>query len=69
MKLFNKYLRNDEIEITPVDKMAADKSLKRTRWDFDYPIPDYEQMICEMAEWIDRHKELYPHYRVQINHK
>ena len=62
LKLFNRYLRNDEIEIIPVDKMAADKSLKRTRWEFDYIIPDYEQMISELAEWMRDHKDLYPHY-------
>lgn len=62
LKLFNKYMRNNEIEIIPVDRMAADKSLKRTRWDFDYRIPDYEQMVSELAEWMTVHRELYPHY-------
>ena len=42
--------------------MAADKSLKRTCWDFDYKIPDYEQMIVELGEWMILHKELYPYY-------
>lgn len=42
--------------------MAADKSLKRTRWDFGYKIPDYEQMIAELADWMRIHKTLYPHY-------
>ena len=50
--------------IIPVDKMAADKSLKRTRWDFDYKIPDYETMVAELSEWIYAHKELYPHYKL-----
>ena len=62
LKLFNRYLRNGEIEIIPADKMAADKSLKRTRWEFDYLIPDYEQMISELADWMREHKDLYPHY-------
>ena len=62
LKLFNKYMRNDEVEIIPVDRMVADKSLKRTRWDFDYKIPDYEQMVAELAVWMKNHKELYPHY-------
>lgn len=64
LKLFNKYMRNNEIEVVPVDKMAADKSLKRTRWDFDYKIPDYEHMISELADWMSEHRELYPHYGV-----
>lgn len=63
-KLFNKYMRNNSIIINPVDGINADKSLKRTKYDFDYLIPDYETMIKEMAEWIKRHKELYPHYHL-----
>lgn len=60
--LFNKYIRREKVKIIPVDKMAADKSLKRTRWEFDYKIPDYEQMVTELAEWMRKHKSLYPHY-------
>ena len=60
--LFNKYLRNNELVIHPVDGINADKSLKRTRFEFAYLIPDYEQMISELAEWIFHHKEMYPHY-------
>ena len=64
LALFNKYIRKEKVTIIPVDKMAADKSLKRTRWDFGYRIPDYEQMIAELAGWIYAHKELYPHYNL-----
>ena len=62
LKLFNKYLRGARVQINPVEGVNADKSLKRTNWDFNYRIPDYEQMVAEMAEWIYKHKELYPHY-------
>ena len=62
LKLFNKYLRGGRVQIKPVEGVNADKSLKRTNWDFNYRIPDYEQMVAEMAEWIFKHKELYPHY-------
>ena len=62
--LFNKYIRKEKVTIIPVDKMAADKSLKRTHWDFDYKIPDYEQMVSELADWMRNHKELYPHYNL-----
>ena len=64
LKLFNKYMRNNEIQIVPVDKCAADKSLKRTRFEFGYAIPDYEQMVAELAEWMKVHKALYPHYKL-----
>lgn len=60
--LFNKYIRKEKVTIVPVNKMAADKSLKRTRWDFGYTIPDYETMVSELADWMRAHKSLYPHY-------
>ena len=64
LKLFNKYLRGGRVQINPVEGVNADKSLKRTNWDFNYLIPDYEQMVAEMAEWIYKHKDLYPHYNL-----
>lgn len=62
LKLFNHYMRNDEININAVDGVNADKSLKRTRFEFDYRIPDYETQVAELSEWMMAHKELYPHY-------
>lgn len=65
LKLFNKYIRREPIEIVPEDKFVADKSLKRTRYEgFDYKIPDYETMIKELGEWMREHKDLYPHYKI-----
>ncbi len=62
LRLFNKYLRNDSIQISPIEGINADKSLKRTRYDFGYIIPDYEIMVAELADWVIKHKDLYPHY-------
>ena len=62
--LFNKYIRKKKVKIIPVKGISADKSLKRTRWDFSYKIPDYEVMVSELAEWIMDNKELYPHYNL-----
>ena len=62
LRLFNKYLRNDELKINPIEGINADKSLKRTRFDFGYLIPDYETMVSELAVWVKNHKDLYPHY-------
>ena len=64
LKLFNKHIRSNEVKISPVVGINADKSLKRTNFDFDYIIPDYEVMVIELAEWIKTHKELYPHYNI-----
>lgn len=64
LKLFNKYLRNSSVQIKPVEGVRADKSLRRTRYDFSYIIPDYETMVAELANWIFKHKDMYPHYQL-----
>ena len=48
--------------INPSNEIAANKSLRRTRFDFNYTIPDYEVMVAELAQWVIRHKDMYPHY-------
>ena len=62
--LFNKYFRNNALTIHPVEGVNADKSLKRTNYEFSYLIPDYETMVRELAEWVMKHKEMYPHYNL-----
>lgn len=63
--LFNKYLRKDKLIINPVSDIKADKSLVRTNPSFHYYIPDYETMLAELADWMDRHRSLYPHYNLR----
>lgn len=63
--LFNKYLRKNAIEIIPEESFKIDKSLIRSNFEmFSYKIPDYEQQIKELGEWMRSHKELYPHYEL-----
>lgn len=62
LKLFNKHMKGDEIEILPSNQLYLDKSLINNRKDFSFKVPSYEKMIIEMKEWIDGHKQLYPHY-------
>lgn len=62
LKLFNKYMKDNEIEILPSDKLSLDKSLINNRTDFSFEVPSYEKMVAEMKEWIDNHSEFYPHY-------
>lgn len=62
--LFNQYIRKEKITVIPSDKITADKSLERTRWDFTYAIPDYEIMVSELSEWMKDHRSLYPHYGI-----
>lgn len=64
VSLFNHYLRNDEVTINPIEGTPSDLSLKRTNYDFSFIVSDYDKMVRELAEWIYKHKELYPHYNL-----
>ena len=59
--LFNKY-SGKELVINKIDGISHDKSLYRTRNDFDFIVPSYEIQVKELFEWIKVHKELYPYY-------
>lgn len=60
--LFNKHFRNNTITVNAHDSLKLDKSLRRKREDFNFIVPSYDQMIIEMKEWVDNHKEIYPSY-------
>lgn len=64
LKLLNQYLRGNSVKINPYGELLLDKTLVRTNFEFDYKVPNYEIMIGEMAEWMCKHKNLYPHYRL-----
>lgn len=65
LNLFNRYFKENSLTIHPVEGVCANKSLKRTRFDFSYRIPDYEKMVAEAARWTIEHKNLYPHYNLK----
>ena len=60
--LFNKYFRDNKLIIHEIDGVEVDKTIINTRKDFDFVVPNYEQMIYEMSIWVKTHRELYPHY-------
>lgn len=64
LKLFNFYLRNNSLEIIPSNNIIINKSLKRTKFDFKYDIPSYDEMVLELSKWISKHKDMYSHYKV-----
>lgn len=61
--LFNKYFRNDKSKINKYGDFMLDKTLINTRNDFLFVVPNYEEMIKEMKEWVDEYPNLYPHYK------
>ena len=60
--LFNKYCKAHPIGIILSDELVLDKTLICTRTDFKFEVPSYEQMVIEMKEWNDNHKNIYPEY-------
>ncbi len=62
LRLFSRYIKKDRMNIIKDDTYVTDKSLINTRSDFSFEISDYEDMIKETGDWIESHKQLYPHY-------
>lgn len=60
--LFNKFFRGNKLIIKQSDTLILDKSLRRKRDDFSFEVPSYEEMIKEMSDWVNNHKDLYPMY-------
>lgn len=70
LKLFNTCMKNNSITILPSEAIEVDKSLVNSRNDFSFRVPSYEQMVIELKEWIEDHKELYTHYfKLRVNNK
>lgn len=61
LQLFKKYMKKN-IEIIPVDGVVTNKSFIDTRQLFGYNIPNYEDMISDMAEFILKNSDLYKQY-------
>lgn len=62
LRLFNHHLRADTIVIQPSDDLIVDKSLLNRRPGLTFEVPDYANMVDEMAGWVATHSALYPHY-------
>lgn len=56
LNLFKKYTKKN-IEIKEDFLFTNDKSLINNRNDFNFKIPDYDEMIKEMCVWINSHKD------------
>lgn len=52
----------DDLVIEADHRPAPNKTLANTRKGFDFSVSPYSQQIREMRQWIDEHREYYPHY-------
>ncbi len=64
--IFNEVFHKN-LNINPYDGYKVDKSLINSRTDFSFKVNTYKEMILEMKNWIEKNKELYPHYLTIIN--
>lgn len=62
LQLFKRAFDKNDINIIKSYSDSIDKSLINTRKDFEFSVSNYETMVIEMKEWINKHKNLYPHY-------
>lgn len=63
LNVFSKVL-DKAITILPYDQYQVDKSLKNTRPDVQTLPLTYEQMLIELAAFMDNHKDLYKQYNI-----
>ncbi|MDO4493498.1 MAG: SDR family oxidoreductase [Clostridia bacterium] len=56
-----------DITLVPVPGVVHNKTLLRTPVPGMETAPDYETMLRDLRDWVLRHRELYPHYRMEGN--
>ncbi len=61
LMLFKKYT-NRNLSIVAVDGRITNKSFVDTRREIIHLIPGYDEMVCEMVNFIKRNPRLYQHY-------
>jgi dTDP-4-dehydrorhamnose reductase len=67
LNIFKATFGRQDITIKPRGGISLDKTLINTRTDFDFVVPKYATMLEEMNLWINKHKDLYPHYFRGLN--
>lgn len=66
--LFKKYFEKD-IKIIRNSEVVSKKTLVRTDSSYDFQIPSYENMICDMREWVFDHPDVYGDLIEQVARK
>jgi dTDP-4-dehydrorhamnose reductase len=62
VSIFKDVFSRENVTILPYDDYLIDKSLLRTRHEFNYVVPAYQKMIYEMKDWIIKHNSYYMFY-------
>lgn len=62
ISLFNFIYKNGKMTIEPNVDYYVDKSLVSSRTDFEYQVPNYQNMLESQKDWILKYSCIYPHY-------
>jgi dTDP-4-dehydrorhamnose reductase len=60
--LFKEVFKKENIEITPNCIEKSDKTLVNTRNDFSFVVQDYQSMMIELKQWIEKNPHMYSTY-------
>lgn len=61
LKKIQKVFDKNNVNIVPFDEIYSDKSLVRTK-PIQLVVPDYDEMLAELKNWIENHKMLFRIY-------
>ena len=61
--LFRESFHRSRVQIRQVEGLVVNKSLINSRNDFAFTVKSYPEQLRDMADWVQRHGEWYPHYR------
>lgn len=53
LTLFKKIFNKTDLEIIPDSTISQDRTIKNTRTDFQYTLPNYEEMLTELKGWMN----------------
>lgn len=65
LQLFNTYCPKSTKVINAENSFNLNKALTRKNFESSFMPADYETQIQELANWIVKHRELYPHYEMR----
>ncbi|MDK2585823.1 SDR family oxidoreductase [Romboutsia sedimentorum] len=62
LNIFKNEFKKDDIMIEKDAEIISDKSLVRTKDDFNFDVSSYQQMIEDMNKWMKKNKDIYTLY-------
>ena len=64
LRLFQQTFQKEDVQISRIAGPQLDKTLVNTRTDFGFQVGSYPAQLEELKQWMQAHRELYPHYRI-----